>query len=164
MRDLIRRIVTGHKEDTGESIVLLDDRINWERAGNGLAYFAKPWTTATSPVDNDDASDGALRESGLTLQGGTVLRYVDFPPGCHSPMHRTSSLDYGIVLSGNLEMELDGGKRIALSPHDVVVQRGTIHAWHNISADWARMAFILIDATPATVNGITLQPENRGHR
>lgn len=156
----VRRVVTGH-DDKAQSVVVIDDVIESEPARGGVAFFAKPWTSATSPADNDDPTDGATRETGLTIEGGTVLRYVDFPPGHRSPMHRTSSLDYGIVLEGAVELELDGGRRVALKPHDLVVQRGTIHAWINPGPGWARMVFAMIDAKPATAGGETLMPEHR---
>lgn len=156
----VRRVVTGHNADA-QAIILADGIIAAEPVRDGSAHFAKLWTTATSPADNDDASDGAKRDSGLTLKGGTVLRYVDFAPGSRSPMHRTNSLDYGIVLRGRMEMELDSGERVGLGPEDVVVQRGTIHAWINPGPDWARMAFVLIDATPAMAGNVRLDPENR---
>jgi len=68
-------------------------------------------------------------------------------------MHRTDSLDYGIVLEGEIVLELDDGKSVHLKAGDVVVQRGTIHAWVNPTDKPNRMAFILLDAKPATVGG-----------
>lgn len=59
--------------------------------------------------------------SGLVKHSGTVVRYVDYPPKCVSPMHRTISLDYGFVLHGKLDCVLDSGKTTSLNPGDVVV-------------------------------------------
>jgi quercetin dioxygenase-like cupin family protein len=73
-------------------------------------------------------------------------------------MHRTNSVDYGIVLDGELDMELDGGEVVHLRRGDVVVQRGTNHAWINNSSQPCRMAWILIDATPVKVGDQALQP------
>ena len=160
MPKAIRRIVTGH-DASGKAIVASDTRLEPEKIPNGDAFFAKLWTTATSPASCDDPADGATRPSGLTLPGGTVLRFVDMRPGKRSPMHRTSSVDYGIVLEGAVELELDDSKRVQLSAGDVVIQRGTIHAWVNESAKPARMAFVLIDAMPAKIDGRTL-PEVSG--
>jgi quercetin dioxygenase-like cupin family protein len=151
----IRRVVTGH-DAQGKAIVASDTVIAPEKVPNGDALFAKLWTTATSPASCDDPTDGASRASGLTLPGGTVLRFVEMQPFARSPMHRTSSVDYGIVLDGEVDLELDDGKRVHLTPGDVVVQRGTIHVWVNETARPARIAFILIDATPATVAGRAL--------
>jgi quercetin dioxygenase-like cupin family protein len=90
-----------------------------------------------------------------------VRRIVDMPPGRRSPMHRTSSLDYGIVISGEVHLELDEGRTVKLVAGDVVVQRGTIHAWDNRSSDFARMAFVLISAAPYLHDGKELAPEHR---
>ena len=68
-------------------------------------------------------------------------------------MHRTYSLDYGIVLQGEVDLELDAGKKTRVKTGEIVVQRGTIHAWHNPGNDVARVAFILLDASAATHNG-----------
>ena len=84
--------------------------------------------------DDIDETDGRLRDAGLTLERGSVIRIVDMMPGGVSPMHRTNSIDYGIVLSGEVELELDDGAKTLLGPGDVIVQRGTIHLWRNRSA------------------------------
>lgn len=160
MPDKIRRIVTGHN-DQAEAVVKIDEVMEPETIRDGAALFTKVWTTNTSPADNNDDFDGAVRETGLVCEGGTVVRFVDMPPGARSPLHRTESIDYGIVLSGQVEMELDGGERVRLEPGNVVVQRGTMHAWINVGEDWARMVFSMIDAMPATVDGKTLGLEYR---
>jgi quercetin dioxygenase-like cupin family protein len=72
-------------------------------------------------------------------------------------MHRTQSIDYGIVLEGEMTMELDGGSVTHLKAGDVVVQRGTNHLWHNISDKPCRMAFVLIEAKPVEAGGIRLE-------
>lgn len=78
-------------------------------------------------------------------------------PGQQSPMHRTSSLDYGIVLSGQLELELDDGAKTLLARGDVVVQRGTMHLWRNPSqTETCRIVFILTEAAAAEVGGVPL--------
>ena len=75
---------------------------------------------------------------------GTKIRINEFPPGVVSPMHRTQSVDYGIVLSGEVALVLDDSETV-LRAGDVVVQRGTNHRWENRSGQTARMAFILVD-------------------
>jgi quercetin dioxygenase-like cupin family protein len=160
MPDKIRRIVTGHN-DQGEAVVKIDAVMEPESIRDGAALFTKVWTTNISPADNNDDFDGAARETGLVSEGGTVLRFVDMPPGARSPLHRTQSIDYGIVLIGQVEMELDGGERVRLEPGNVVVQRGTMHAWINVGEDWARMVFSMTDAKPAAIGGKTLGLEYR---
>lgn len=152
-----RRIVTGHDEQ-GQAIVRRDDEIGAQKVPDTNAWFNCIWTTAGWPTDNTDDSDGALRDRGLTQGNGSVLRIVEMGPGHRSPMHRTQSLDYGIVLSGVIELELDQGKRVALKAGDVVVQRGTIHAWINPGTEPARVAFILLSAAPLQVGGREIEP------
>jgi quercetin dioxygenase-like cupin family protein len=153
----IRRIVTGHDEK-GRAVFKSDDKIAGTPVEGGVAEFALAWTTNRSPADNDDPYDGAKRTVGLACPGGTVLRFVDIPAGGRSPMHRTNSIDYGIVLSGELDLELDDGAVKHISAGDVVVQRGTMHAWVNNGPGTCRMAFVLIDAAPATAGGTVLAP------
>jgi quercetin dioxygenase-like cupin family protein len=79
--------------------------------------------------------------------GGTIIRVVDLAPGSVSPMHRTESVDYGIVLSGEVHLVLDDGSETRLVAGDVVVQRGTDHAWENRTSAPASMAFVLVDGS-----------------
>jgi len=120
----------------------------------GAADFQLVWTTPKVPADNNDNADGAVVDAGLTLKGGSVIRIVDMLPGKASPMHRSFSIDYGIVLAGELELELDGGELVRLEPGDIVVQRGTNHLWRNPSAETVcRIAFVLIEALPVKIDG-----------
>ena len=75
---------------------------------------------------------------------GTKIRINVFPPGAVSPAHRTQSVDYGIMLDGEVVLVLDDSETV-LRAGDVVVQRGTSHRWENRSQQTARMAFILVD-------------------
>jgi quercetin dioxygenase-like cupin family protein len=152
-----RRIVTGHNAK-GEAIVLKDETGQSTQIPSGEAFFAKLWVSDRTPVDNRGDADGALIPTGLTVTGGSVLRIVDIPAGNRSPMHRTHSLDYGIVLEGEITMELDSGDTVHLKAGDVVVQRGTNHLWANNSSSMTRIIFILIDATPLQFGGQTLPP------
>jgi len=86
-----------------------------------------------------------------------VIRIVDMLPGGTSPMHRSSSLDYGVVLSGDVELELDDGAVTTARVGDIIVQRGTIHLWRNPSAtEICRIVFVLIEAAPKIVDGRSL--------
>lgn len=70
---------------------------------------------------------------------------MDFAPGIDCPMHKTVSLDYGVVLEGEIELELDGGEIKRMGRGDVCVQRATNHKWRNVTegGGWARMMFVL---------------------
>jgi quercetin dioxygenase-like cupin family protein len=152
-----RRIVTGH-DAAGGAVVTSDQSLAAQPAGDDGAWFTRLWTTTSWPADNLDASDGARLGSGLTAANGSVLRIVDMAPGHRSPMHRTQSLDYGIVLQGEVDLELDHGRIVNLAAGDVVIQRGTIHAWINRGSRPARLAFVLLGAAPIVIDGRTLEP------
>jgi len=141
----VRRVVTGH-DSKGKSVIAIDEVRSGER-------FTVVWTTDKSPADNLDLEDGGARQVGLVQPGGSVLRIGELPPGAHSAMHRTHSVDYGIVLDGEIDMEVDDGETVHLKQGDVVVQRGTIHAWINRSDKPCKMAWILIHAEPIVIGG-----------
>ncbi len=148
-----RRVVTGH-DAKGNSIFTSDQQYETQPIPSGDAEFSLVWTAPDLPVENNDPVDGRDREAGLTLKGGSVIRVVDMLPGRSSPMHRTNSLDYGIVLSGDLELELDCGNKVLLGPGDIVVQRGTVHLWRNPSeTEICRIVFVLTEATAVEING-----------
>jgi quercetin dioxygenase-like cupin family protein len=144
-----RRIVTGH-DAQGRAIVESERLLRAQPVPNDTAWFNKIWSTDSWPSDNQDSTDGAERDTGLASTNGSVLRIVEMAPGHRSPMHRTQSLDYGIVLAGEIDLELDEGRIVSLNVGDVVVQRGTIHAWINRGNSPARMAFVLLSAAPLT--------------
>lgn len=117
---------------------------------DGLS-FALSYTTKSFPIDTTSEADIGVYSSflssrpGLTISNGSVLRHVDFPPASTGRMHRTVSLDYGILLEGEVECLLDSGETRMLKRGDVVVQRGTMHAWRNPSeTEWCRMVFVLL--------------------
>jgi len=156
----IRRVVTGHTAD-GRAVVRSDEFFRPQPIPSGDADFALIWTTANVPADNNDEIDGRKRDAGLTLHSGSVIRVVDMLPGGASPFHRTNSIDYGIVLSGSVELELDDGEKTVLQAGDICVQRGTIHMWRTVGDSPCRIVFVLTEATPFRVDGkplVEIQP------
>lgn len=151
----VRCVVTGHNA-TGRAVVTDDTQLEGRMNPTKVSASTMIWTTVGSPIDMDSAEHGRERESGLTLANGSVLRVIDMLPGGCSPMHRTSSLDYGIVLSGQVELILDDGAITTMNAGDIAIQRGTVHAWRNTTDTPARIAFVLLDATAATVGGTPL--------
>ncbi|KAH7170582.1 hypothetical protein EDB81DRAFT_837344 [Dactylonectria macrodidyma] len=108
--------------------------------------FFLGYTTSERPVDINGTKDiDTYRqyqkdEPGIVIPGGTVLRFVDIRPGGVSPMHRTVSLDYGVVVEGEVIIRLDSGESRLMRRGDVTIQRGTMHEWENASkTEWARM-------------------------
>jgi len=157
-----RRIVTGNTAE-GKSTVLYDSLMPLLEADSAVgvrqedragAASAVMWTTQ-GPVDNDDPSDAAVRKVGTAESDGTVFRIVRYAPGVAPRHHRTNSIDYAVVMSGSLEMELDD-ETVQLNAGDVLVQRGTIHNWVNNGTEPCLIAFVLIGTAPATVNGAPL--------
>ena len=150
----IRRVVTGHKPD-GKATVLIDeiskDHVSFRKG----ADVYNIWSTKKLPADNDDATDGAKGIAGTALKGGSVFRVIEYAPGVIPRNHRTDSIDYAVILKGEIEMELDDEK-VRLGAGDVLVQRGTIHNWVNRSNDVCVIAFVLVAAKPVTVSGKTL--------
>lgn len=162
MKNLIRRVVTGHSPE-GTAVFTSDQEFETLLIPTGDAAMSTIWTTATVPADCNDETDGAKRDAGTTLKGGSVIRIVDMLPGASSPLHRTDSIDYGIVISGEIELELENevSKRIAAG--GIIIQRGSLHKWRNPSeTEICRIVFVLIEAKPYEINGIPL-PEYMQH-
>src|SRR5262245_2124955 len=122
----IRRVVTGHDKN-GRAIVSIDESVKNVAQARPGAEAAVIWTSEGFPADNDGSADTAGRKVGTTLANGTVFRVVSFGPGVTPRNHRTDSIDYGTVISGEIDMELDDGRSVHLKASDVLVQRGTIH-------------------------------------
>jgi hypothetical protein len=168
----VRRIVTGH-DDQGKAVVVVDGpapNVKVRKATGNVSTLL--WVTDEMPADISGNSDRAEREIGTAPPAnGSILRTVDFPPvtpetaavshaevmremdlGRHVPaaarhpfMHRTRSVDYAIVLAGEIDMLLDDSE-VHLTAGDILVQQGTNHAWVNNGKETCRIAFILIDA------------------
>lgn len=150
----IRRVITGH-DDSGKAVVL-DDGISPNQGGRRPGTEATVvWTTEGFPVDNDGYEDTSQSQETTTHANGTVFRIVSFAPGNAPRMHRTDSIDYAVVMSGEIDMELDDST-VHLKAGDVVVQRGTIHNWKNTGTEPCVIAFVLIDARPVEAGGKVL--------
>jgi quercetin dioxygenase-like cupin family protein len=150
----IRRVVTGHDEN-GRAIVLIDENSKNVAQTRPGAHAAVIWTSEGFPVDNDGSADTSGRKVGSTLDNGIVFRVVSFGPGVTPRNHRTSSIDYATVISGEIEMELDDTS-VHLKAGDVLVQRGTVHNWVNKGTAPCVIAFAQVAAKPVTAGGKVL--------
>jgi quercetin dioxygenase-like cupin family protein len=151
----IRRVVTGH-DAKGRAVVKIDEVSKNIVSNRPGASACVVWTTDTIPADNSGDSDGAARKTGTTLAGGTVFRIIEFSPGVSPRVHRTDSIDYAVVISGEIDMELEKGTEVHLKAGDVLVQRGTLHNWINRGSAPCIMAFVLVDAKSASAGGKVL--------
>ena len=145
-----RRVVTGH-DPAGRSIVLSDGPVPVSRTNDDAGLvFHEVWNTPAAPATiaatTPEPTDRPLRIP--PPDAGSLIRVNEFLPGHVSAgpqpsMHRTESVDYGIVLDGEITLVLTDSE-VPLRAGDIVVQRGTDHAWVNRSDRTARMAFILV--------------------
>jgi len=146
----IRRIVTGHRSDNTATVLIDAPAANRRRSKSG-GQSTLIWCTDRTPAEI--AAGENIEDMGARVLGtppppnGTRFTVNDIPPGRTGPMHRTETIDYAIVLSGEVEMKMDDST-ITLKAGDVLVQRGTNHAWINRGTKPARVAFVLIDAKP----------------
>ena len=166
-----RRVVTGH-DGSGKAVVIFDGTASNVklRQASGLTSTLL-WVTDESPADLSGNADRSEREIGVAPPpAGSIFRIVDFPPAAevgsvdnaamiremgigknsgapvrHAMMHRTRSIDYAMVISGEIDMLLDETE-VHLKAGDTIVQRATNHGWVNRGKETCRIAFVLIDA------------------
>jgi mannose-6-phosphate isomerase-like protein (cupin superfamily) len=150
----IRRVVTGHDRE-GKAVILFDETCKNVISSRPGAESVVVWSTGSFPTDNNRNDDGASRKVATTDAGGTVFRIVHYGPGVTPRNHRTDSIDYAVVISGEIDMEMDGGS-VHLRQGDVVVQRGTIHNWINRGDQPCIIAFALVAAHPVERQGRVL--------
>ena len=155
----VRRVVTGH-DPNGKAVVASDERMT------GVSAPARPyisrceiWSTDKMPVDNSEAAAAAQKKGFVVRHNyvgsgqGSVVRITEFAPGAPKFMHRTETVDYAILLSGECDLELDDGRTVPMKAGDICVQRGTMHAWVAKGSEPAVFAFVLIDAEPVEKGG-----------
>jgi quercetin dioxygenase-like cupin family protein len=146
----IRRVVTGH-DAVNVAKVLSDAPATNAKYPQPGVVSTMMWCTDGAPAQipvGEQAEDMGARILGTAPpRNGTRFAVIDFPPGNVPHMHRTETVDYVIVLEGEIEMDMDDSS-VTLKAGDIMIQRGTNHAWANRSQARARVAFVLIDAAP----------------
>lgn len=172
----IRRVVTGH-DSSGQSIFIDDRDSPYTLAAPNIPGLVVTdlWKTFSSPANNSSTDEPCSNTVTLTPPGnGSIFRTVQFPPDAHykdnwdpkehfaamgsegtlaksgdqkAAMHRTHSVDYAIVISGEIYAVMDDSETL-LKAGDALIQRGTNHGWSNRSNEPALVAFVLIDAKP----------------
>jgi hypothetical protein len=170
----VRRIVTA-VDAAGRSYILSDTLLPPGEVAPGTPVRAGLWITDRAPASNsgtdDPVPDGTIQRIAPAHRGGTIIRIVDFPPdgaaghrtaaeleerGAHATpdrsarhpgFHQTDTVDYAVCLEGEIWAVMDEGETL-MRPGDVLIQRGTYHAWSNRTDQLCRMLFVLIDAEP----------------
>jgi quercetin dioxygenase-like cupin family protein len=142
---VVRRIVTGTDEH-GEPSILFDDEPPLQ-VDTAQASAWEVWVADDTPPDLHSAADTAQRPWSLEPPAprGSLFRLIEFRPGGSSGMHATATLDYVVILSGQITLTT-GGRELVLGPGDVVVQRGAPHDWTNHTAESCFAAVVLISA------------------
>jgi mannose-6-phosphate isomerase-like protein (cupin superfamily) len=171
----VRRVVTGHRD--GRAVVVADGDVEpitlsmipgveffevWSEKGPRFVPQEGPFPDVprffpdsdevvfrfvTIPAGASEAGEAADRDADLQEAIARVPRLVDHLEPENPGMHTTDSVDFGIVVSGEVHLELDNGAEVLLAPGSCVVQNGTRHAWRNRSSEPALIAFVLLGAT-----------------
>ena len=162
-RTPIRRVITGHAAANSAAKVILDGpAANTKTPRDGVASTLM-WCTDAMPADiaiGEDVEDMGARMIGTAPpENGSRFIVMEFAPGVVSEMHRTETIDYIVVLAGEIDMDMDA-ETVKLRAGDVMVQRGTNHAWANRSGAPARLAIVLMDAKPLGIG----HPRLRGQQ
>ena len=142
----MRRVVTGHTE-SGKSVFVSDGeppRIEIRPSGNEATEVWATHGIPTIPVAQGDPTVDVL--DFFPEAGNTSLKVMRMRPGLESGMHTSDTVDYGIVVSGEIWLELDDGAEVHLKQGDFVIQNGTGHNWRNRGSEVCVMAFVLIGA------------------
>ena len=146
----IRRLVTGHDAHSVAKVLMDGAATNWKSTSPGTVSTLI-WSTDGTPADisvGEEIEDLGARILGTAPPAdGTRFAVIDFPPGNTARTHRTETIDYVVVIAGEIDMDMDE-ETVHLRAGDVMVQRGTNHAWVNRGTTPARLAFVLIDARP----------------
>ena len=156
----VRRVVTGHDSDR-QACVVRDDRASNTRSSRPLSSSTLIWSSDAMPVPlpfGVDVEDMGARNTGSQPPpGGTRFIVMEFLPGAVGEMHRTDTIDYVVVIEGEIDLDMEGGT-VTLRAGDTMVQRGAFHAWINRSASRARVAITLVDGERLGLG----RPVNRG--
>jgi quercetin dioxygenase-like cupin family protein len=158
----IRRVITGHDRKNVAKVIRESEATNTKKPRPGVCSTLM-WSTDSMPADiavGEDVEDMGARILGTAPpENGTRFIVMEFAPGIASEMHRTETIDYIAVLDGEIDMDMDDST-VKLRAGDIMVQRGTHHAWVNRGAVPARLAIVLIDAKPLGIG----RPRLRGQQ
>ena len=155
--------MTSHNNN-GVSIISSDTQLApFLPFGPKAVAFTVFHTSPTVPVSNNSsASIEPTSSVPRPMPGGTVFLISDFPPnGYSSPMHRTLSVDYCVVLEGSIWLQLDGGDETEVMRGEMVVVRGVNHLWMNRGETPARVLAVMVGSEPVKLENGTLLEETK---
>jgi quercetin dioxygenase-like cupin family protein len=150
-----RRVVTGH-DASGRPVIWIDGNATNHKFPSDKISSTLMWSTDASPtrmLSDEDEGDRILGSA--PPANGSRFTMMEFQPGNAAHMHRTDTVDYVICLAGEIDMFLDDRQFITLRAGDVLIQRGTYHAWANRSYKPCRLAVVLLDASPKREGSIS---------
>jgi mannose-6-phosphate isomerase-like protein (cupin superfamily) len=157
----IRRVITGHDANNVAKVIREGAATNTKTPRPGVSSTLM-WCTDAMPADiavGEGAEDMGARILGTAPpENGSRFIVMEFAPGIASEMHRTETIDYIAVLEGEIDMDMDDSS-VKLRAGDVMVQRGTHHAWVNRGSVPARLAIVLLDAKPLGIGHPRLRGE-----
>ena len=160
----VRRVVVAN-DSSGKSTATSDETLTAKAVGAGLDISGcELWVTDQMPVDNTESTTAEQEKGSLerfhnlyVRNGqGTAFRVTAIAPDAPTEFHRTETVDYDIVIQGELDLHLDGNQTLRLKAGDTVIVRGALHAWSNPGTEPALIAFVMVDADPVVVNRQTL--------
>ncbi|KAF9519849.1 hypothetical protein BS47DRAFT_1312092 [Hydnum rufescens UP504] len=148
---VVRRLITSHTPE-GKGTIHRDEKVESYLSPIKGCRITPLWTTTESPAINSEQTlDGAglaPDRMHIVSTNGSHIGAFDVAPGLEVPTHRTSTLDYIILVNGELTSVMEDGTESILTPGDIVIQRGTQHKWENRGTTWARFIAVLVDAKP----------------
>ena len=160
----VRRVVVSN-DSKGSSRVTRDEILEAVTVSPSLPIAGTElWVTDSMPVDNtaeaeEEQQQGSLsRFHNLYVRNGqgSAFRITEIPAGTPAVFHRTESVDYDVILSGEVDLLLDDGKSVHMKAGDSAVVRGALHAWSNTGTEPVVLAYVMIDAVPVVVGAKTL--------
>jgi quercetin dioxygenase-like cupin family protein len=157
----IRRVITGHDGNNVAKVIREGTATNTKLPREGVASTLM-WCSDEMPADigvGEHVEDMGARILGTAPPpNGSRFIVMEFAAGIASEMHRTETIDYIVMLSGEIDMDMDDST-VKLRAGDVMVQRGTNHAWVNRGKEPARLAIVLLDAKPLGIGHPRLRGE-----
>jgi len=162
-----RRVVTGHDRNRVAKALIDAPAANAKYPSGEAIVSTLMWVTDATPCDISIGE--GIRDEGDRILGtpppanGTRFAILEIGPSPRGVMHRTETLDYVVILSGRIDMDMDDST-VHLGPGDVVIQRGTNHAWVNRYDEPCRLAVVLVDAKPLGIGHPRPREDGGGYR